>query len=262
MAQENITLNAVCIAHSFDRESLYTALSGRASQIRDVIVLQSDDRHEAFVFDYGVVVFWGWNHDAEQRLLEQCREHASGVLETTFSDELSYAYEEGRNHQEFAIHCDVIKMVEDDMLERLALSHAIAQSAKLDQFENKILTMIDQTAYLPQALAKEGKIPLGRKALAKERGRLYLAKSDVMLQFGLLDTPEFFWEYPEYEPRYLKLSRYLDVHNRIEMMNGKLGVIQELLDMLAEEQRHKHSSLLEWIIIILIAIEILLFFWH
>ena len=44
------------------------------------------------------------------------------------------------------------------------------------------------------------------------------------------------------------------------MLENRLEVIQELLEMMADEQKHRHSSLLEWIIIILIAIEIVLFF--
>jgi uncharacterized Rmd1/YagE family protein len=96
--------------------------------------------------------------------------------------------------------------------------------------------------------------------LAKERGRVYLEKSHVILQFNLLDTPEFIWEYPELEHYYLALSRYLEITPRATVLKNRLEVIQELLEMMADEQKHSHSSMLEWIIIILIAIEIGLFF--
>jgi uncharacterized Rmd1/YagE family protein len=59
---------------------------------------------------------------------------------------------------------------------------------------------------------------------------------------------------------YLSLSRYLELKPRIELLNLKLRTIHDLYDMLAAEQNHKHSSFLEWIIIILIATEIVLFF--
>jgi len=42
---------------------------------------------------------------------------------------------------------------------------------------------------------------------------------------------------------------YRDVQSRIEVLNRKVAIIHELLTMLAEEQKHGHSSLLEWIII-------------
>jgi uncharacterized Rmd1/YagE family protein len=76
------------------------------------------------------------------------------------------------------------------------------------------------------------------------------------LDYELLDEPEFFWEYPELSDFYKTTSNYLDIKTRIEVLNKKLEVIHELFQMLSDEQNHKHSSILEWIIIWLIVIEI------
>ena len=54
-------------------------------------------------------------------------------------------------------------------------------------------------------------------------------------------------------------SRYLDIRPRVELLSNKLDVIHELFEMLADDLNHKHSSFLEWIIIILIAFEIVTF---
>jgi len=53
-------------------------------------------------------------------------------------------------------------------------------------------------------------------------------------------------------------ASYLDIKPRIEVLNKKLEVIQDLLNVLADEQKHKHSSFLEIIIIVLITFEIIL----
>jgi len=55
------------------------------------------------------------------------------------------------------------------------------------------------------------------------------------------------------------MRKYLELQPRIEILNRKMNVMQEVLAILADEQNHKHSSILEWIIIILIAFEIILF---
>ncbi|WP_353889590.1 RMD1 family protein [uncultured Paraglaciecola sp.] len=104
--------------------------------------------------------------------------------------------------------------------------------------------------------------PLKPKMLSMLRGPLFSTKSDILLHFNLLDTPEFFWEYPEEEQKYLNVSKYLDITPRVELLTMKLSTINELHEMLAAEQNHKHSSFLEWIIIILITVEIVLFFVH
>ena len=79
-----------------------------------------------------------------------------------------------------------------------------------------------------------------------------------MLHYDLLDVPEFFWEHPELQHYYTMLSDYLEIKPRIEVLNKKLATIQDLLGMIADEQKHSHSSMLEWIIIWLIAIEMLI----
>jgi uncharacterized Rmd1/YagE family protein len=79
-----------------------------------------------------------------------------------------------------------------------------------------------------------------------------------MLHYDLLDVPEFFWEYPELQSYYSMIADYLETRPRTEVLNKKLETIQDLLEMIADEQRHSHSSMLEWIIIWLIAIEIII----
>ena len=96
------------------------------------------------------------------------------------------------------------------------------------------------------------------KEISKKIGELFLVKTKINLHYDLLDTPEFFWEYPQYENQYEKMVKYLDIKSRVEVLNKKVEIIQELLHVLSDEQKHKYSSFLEWIIIILIAFEIII----
>jgi uncharacterized Rmd1/YagE family protein len=136
------------------------------------------------------------------------------------------------------------------------LSQGMAQSIKLAFFETHALRTITNTNYIPKSLAQDGRIKLNRQEIAKIRGQLFLTKSDIILNYDLLDIPDFFWEYPEYEPFYSVAAKYLEIAQRIEVLSKKLETIHELFEMLADEQKHRHSSKLEWIIIWLIAFEI------
>ena len=144
-------------------------------------------------------------------------------------------------------------------LHLLAVSHALAQSVKLSTFETLVSRTIQSTAHIPRALADTGATHLSRKELAKIRGRLFLTKSDILVRYDLLDTPEFFWEYPELDTVYQQIANYLEIRNRTKVLSTRLTTIHELFEMLADEQKHKHSASLEWIIIWLIAVEILMF---
>lgn len=53
------------------------------------------------------------------------------------------------------------------------------------------------------------------------------------------------------------IKKFLDISNRVMALNQKLDVLQELLDILNSQVQHRHSSLLESIIILLIVVEIM-----
>ena len=252
-------LRALCIAERFEFDTLYDFLGKQmhAARMREVILLNPDEGMYAFVFDYGVCVLCSYDYESEKRLIDILCKYAVNLLEPFIEEELAYqeSTEDG-----IRIRHDLIDIGDVSELVCLSLAHALAQSTKLASFESSIEETIKKTKYIPETLAQKGSIALSRTRLAKERGRVYLEKSHIILQFNLLDTPEFIWEYPELEHYYLALSRYLEITPRATILGNRLEVIQELLEMMADEQKHHHSSMLEWIIIILIAIEIGLFF--
>lgn len=60
------------------------------------------------------------------------------------------------------------------------------------------------------------------------------------------------------EPYYIMTKKYLDIPSRVMALNQKLDVLQELLDILNSQVQHRHSALLESIIILLIVVEIMI----
>lgn len=212
---------------------------------------------EAWVFNYGVVVCWNIE-DTQRKAL--CNELSTLMGEHLDACEIEQFHYKISEEVELKIHNDVITLNNKNPLCRLALSHAFAQSTKLGFFEDNAQKVIQENSYISKKLAATGKIPLSRNKLAKLRGVLFDTSSDISLHFNLLDTPEFFWDYPELESYYMPLAKYLDLTPRINLLNHKLATIHELLAMLASEQHHKHSSFLEWFIIVLIMIDIVIYF--
>jgi uncharacterized Rmd1/YagE family protein len=224
-----------------------------ASTYRNVLQVNWQDG-EAFIFDYGVVVFWGVVSGERTALLDLLKEFTREPITDLLDDEFTYQLNAGQ----ISLKDDHICLKDDEILTRLAVSHGIAQSTKLGQYEASVQKTISSSEHIPESIARTGKSGLRRNQLAKMRGFLFLTKSDVSLHYDLLDVPEFFWEYPELQSYYTLIADYLEIRPRIEVLNKKLETIQDLLGMIADEQKHAHSSLLEWIIIWLIAIDIII----
>ncbi|GBL04467.1 RMD1 family protein [Glaciecola sp. KUL10] len=226
-------------------------------QYRDALHIDMP-KGQMFAFNYGVVVFWGVNPDKKAEYLKELKTLALKVHDDQI-DTYEFQKAETSSAQILVVN-DTLSIPDYQTNTLLALSHAFAQSAKLQHYEEIAEKTISSNQHLTKMLAKTGKIALNRKQLAMLRGELFQTKTDILLHYNLLDTPEYFWDFPAFEHLYTALGKYLELNPRIEILNLKLQTIQDLFDMLAAEQNHKHSSFLEWIIIILIAIEIVIFF--
>jgi uncharacterized Rmd1/YagE family protein len=244
---------AYCLAQSFDITEVAKILS-ESSLIRIVkgALLIENIESWSIVFVYGAVVHWNVSHEQQNRLHQLLLGHAENALAQVEEDNFT-----------FALNCPSTRIIEDhieiessDPMLIFALSQGMAQSIKLASFETNAITTINNTRYIPKSLAENGTIRLSRNKIAKIRGLLFLTKNDIILNYDLLDTPDFFWEYPEYETIYGITAKYLEIMQRTEVLSKKLETIHELFEMLADEQKHRHSSILEWIIIWLIAFEI------
>ena len=244
---------AYCLAQNFDISALAKLISdSMLIRIIKGALLIENNHSWSVVFAYGAVVQWNVDPEQQNRLHQLLLQHADNPLTTIEEDNFT-----------FALDCPTTRIVEDhieiessDPILMFSLSQAMAQSIKLASFEAHAITTINNTRYIPKSLAENGNIKLSRHNIAKIRGQLFLTKSDIILNYDLLDTPDFFWEYPEYESYYSIAAKYLEIAPRTEVLSKKLETIHELFQMLADEQKHWHSSVLELIIIGLIAFEI------
>lgn len=236
--------------------TLFTNIAYKSKLSREVAVVVLNDDQHIFFFDFGAVVFWAFPTERTQKIIEclhkfTIKPHHDYEVETL-------GYEDG---ERFQIYQDVVELGNKDIYERLAVSYAMAQvtstqSAQLAQYENDVNLTIDSTEKIQNDLAERGEILLSQKEITKKIGQLFRMRAVVNLQSELLDTPDCFWEDDEMERVYLKSKSYLDMDKRLKILNHRLQIIKELLDLMNDELHSKHGSNLELIIIWLIVVEV------
>eukprot|EP00971_Amphidinium_carterae_P209945 4164515-Amphidinium_carterae.1 len=86
-------------------------------------------------------------------------------------------------------------------------------------------------------------------------GQLFVVKNQVNLHTDILDTPDFFWDWPDHEPLYLAFRQHLDVDSRVSVVNQRVEVLEDLFDVLESELTRRNETRLEWVVIILCAFE-------
>jgi uncharacterized Rmd1/YagE family protein len=248
-----------CTASSYDIPRLFQHLQKESSTqlFRDVIHVQiKEDKYikgDIFYFLYGAIVCWGFTEEEEQEILISLKDFEKEPNPKSELDEFTFTYGEAIKIEE-----DEITLHNKSVLTKLAISHGLAQSVKLTIFEELIQKTIENTKQLPIDLARKGKIKLSRKEISKKMGEIFIERNFINLHSEILETPEFFWDYPELEPFYRRTAHYLDVNKRVEALNKRLKVVHELIEILSSELNHQYSSRLEVTIILLILIDVMI----
>lgn len=247
-----------CRSSSFDLMNLVPLLNDKNLDCRffdKVLFIQIAPEEDIFVFPYGTIVSWNVSTKKLQEIFLICDAVSKGILDVPVSDACHFRYSDKTHVLEEE---DMIELESSDLLIRLSLSHGLAQSVKLDTFEDSISKTIEKARPLVQQICDAGKTSLSRKKLSKLIGHLFKERNFINLDCDLLDTPEFFWRRPSYEPYYHKAAEYMDIDARLDTLNKRLDIVHELYDFLSNELNHSHSSFLEWIIILLIVSEVVL----
>jgi uncharacterized Rmd1/YagE family protein len=249
---------AYCSAAGFDTKAFYQLIKERykTTLFRDVVHVGIEEGKklcDLFYFPYGAMISWGKSLKEGEKYLELIKDFSHKTLPFLETDD--YTFNFGKKAKVIE---DLIIIPNKDVKTKLAISHGLAQSVKLGAFEGSITKVFEKTRHLPEVLSKRGRIPLSRKTIRKKMGELFLERSSINLHVDVLDTPEFFWEYPELEPLYQMVAKELEIDVRGRMLNHRLDVVRDLFEMLGNELNNQHSSRLEWTIIWLIIIEVVI----
>lgn len=249
---------AYCTASKYQIPKLFNSLQKRytANLQYDVIHLDLTDETpnaHIFFFGYGATVFWGLRDEERQEFLKELKPYETSSLKSTEEDSFTVSF-----GTETKVMKDEIILASRDSLSLLAVSHALAQSVKLEAFERSLEWIFTITQHIPEDLARTGETSLSRKSIQKMIGTLMVERSSINVQCDVLDTPEFFWQNVDLEPIYMAIARYLAIEDRVEVLNKRLDIVHDLFEMLSNELKHQHSSRLEWTIIILIVLEVVL----
>ncbi|CAZ80233.1 unnamed protein product [Tuber melanosporum] len=212
---------------------------------------------EVFLFQYGVVVIWGMSMRDEKRFLKDIAKFESEKLGEDDVQVENFNYYVTSSYQP-RIYNDFITLKDGgNYMIKLSISHAIAQSVKISLFEDLVDNTIEDTKSIPQDVATTGKVNMSRRDIMKHIGELFILRININLQFSVLDSPELMWAEPQLDPVYQAARSYLEINQRVSLLNQRLDVIGDLLQMLKEQMSHSQGEHLEWIVIVLIAAEIL-----
>ena len=148
----------------------------------------------------------------------------------------------------------------DAVLAKIVFSSGLAKSTKLAVLESQLSNYFDTTKSMLDILARGGRLLKSRSFVLSKTGQLLNIRAQLNLYSELTDSlPDVFWDSRSelgLEGYYDQVGKALDTNIRVKELNEKMNYAQEIADVLRETLSERHGTRLEWIIIILIAVEI------
>lgn len=239
--------------------------------------LSPDEAGDVFIFPSGTVVSWSLpegftSYFATRTLLPAAEGPHIDDLET---EDLEYVEDPQRENS--TIKGDTIilgtksvaqdrnsdapvRQSVDTVLTKIAFSSGLARSTKLAVLESLLSNYFESTRTIPTLLSNGSRLPFTRDFILRKTGQLLSVRAQLNLYSELTDSlPDIFWDSRHelgLEGYYEQVGRALDVGIRIKVLNEKMDYAQEIASVLRERLSEKHGLRLEWIIILLIAVEV------
>lgn len=144
----------------------------------------------------------------------------------------------------------------DNFLPKYTFSNALATSIKLGMWEAALNRYINSMEFITDDMKKGRRIRISRAEVLRKTGELLALRHLINLSSDLLDTPDFYWDREAYEQLYLQVCSYFAITRRTKVMNEKINHCVELAELISHNLNEAHNTRLEWMIIILIMIEV------
>lgn len=207
-----------------------------------------------FVLNYGVVVFA--NVDDVQRsafislLTKYCINHLEIFLQEDFIIEKKETLQ-----PEFSYNSLSVSEINDDVI-RIAMLQ-VAQSLALDFYQDVAQQLFDDSIHLTNQLETYGRLKISKQKLLKFIGKTLNTKNRIVDNLYIFDTPSVVWEDELLGKVNDGLTKTFDISIRFKELEYMLKRVESNLSVFVELTTAKESKRLEWIVIILIFIEIL-----
>jgi uncharacterized Rmd1/YagE family protein len=221
---------------------------------------------DCFILEIGVIVCWGCTRPELGMLAGYLKIYVESIHELSapamYEDDFVYIPPTLRGPGSEGprlsyIRGDVIYLSTDSALERLAYSYAIAQSVKLDGYEDQVSKAIAVVKDIPEKIVKSGEVGMTSLELNQRIGELYIHRSNLNLHSDILDMPNCLWDLDVVSAVYRLCRKYQDIEKRLQILNHRLDVMKDMYEMVQSELNIKDYTRLEMTVVLLIVIEVL-----
>jgi required for meiotic nuclear division protein 1 len=206
-----------------------------------------------YILSYGIVIFAGQSDIEKSTFLTFLNDFTEDKVEGNFDDH--FVLKTDPNVSVLLKYDSItISEITDETIRIVMLN--IGQSVALDYYEKLTFDIFYDSQKITNDLEKTGTFKYSKKELLKFIGKTINIKNSIIDNLYIFDSPEEVWENELLERIDKGLKKTFDLKMRYQDIDYKLKIVQDNLKLFTDLLQNRESTRLEWVIIILILIEV------
>ncbi|HNX58566.1 MAG TPA: RMD1 family protein [Spirochaetota bacterium] len=206
-----------------------------------------------YIFNYGVVAFADVTDVDKSRILSHLRNYTQNPLSENYSDDFNISLSDDTKPVfDFDNLC--VQVINESLIKNVMFN--VAQSVALDFYDHESEKFLEQVNKFTSELEHKGKISLSKRKMLQFIGQTLSRKNRVIDNLYIFDVPDIVWDDKILDEINTGMVKLFDLRTRFKEVQSNFKNIEDNLAIFMELYQHRMSNLLEWIIIILILIEV------
>ncbi|WP_223588734.1 RMD1 family protein [Neobacillus bataviensis] len=137
------------------------------------------------------------------------------------------------------------------------ISTVLAKSVALEKTEEQLGKIHDKLETMIDRLEK-GRLRIGNKELARTTAKIVRHEYNTLAYIMILDKPDITWSSSSASEFYDKMGDFFELNDRYKILKSKTEILYSIMDGFSTISHSIRGLFVEWIVVILIVIEILL----
>lgn len=228
----------------------------------EMVIRYTDDSY-LFIYNFGSVVFFNVPEDLQTleigRIQEvlQTQDRNLSSHETSRASDL-FMMEVQPEAQGNKVYFDRIVVKERSFAILKITCMLLAESTALDDYEQLVEKLLVQANVYSKRLRNEGRLLRGTRELIQFIGLCLDTKQEIISNLYIVDSPDETWENVDLDKAHQDMKLMMEIDTRYRALEYKIKIIEESLDVMIDLSKSRRATVLEMVVIILIAFEIVL----
>jgi uncharacterized Rmd1/YagE family protein len=251
---KTLKLTAILVANQLDIKGVkaFFDIKPLADSSSELFYSFGSEKYQ-YYFNFGVVVLVGYTEDEMKYAVKTVQPFLKNPMNVWMRDDHNIKVEEGC---ETAFEFDELIVAKLDVkVIRIAMFN-LAQSVALDYYHGVTENLLGEVKGFANELERTGKLRISRKNMMRFIGRALNTQNDIAENIYIFDAPDLVWDDEFLDKLHQGLMKHFDLRVRFSEIEYTLRIIEDNLSVFREIIHQRESSILEYIIILLILVEV------